>query len=174
MARSLDKQDLSHRLLALLAAAPSGLGSPALQRALGVSQPTAARLLADLRARGLVVVEGRARATRYYAVQGRLGLAALRSRLLHERVAQKLVRQPAELERARKRLRYLKSVNPPGKPYHKRWESLLREPLPKLLRKMTEDSEEAVLLRKESPFTVLLTPAERKAVFDRVSPGGRR
>lgn len=174
MPKSLDKQDLEQRLLALLAASPGGLDSPALQAALKVSQPTAARLLMDLRARGLVAAEGAARARRYHAVQGRLDVAALRSRLLHECVARKLVQRPEFLPKVHARLLQLKQTNPAGRSYHQRWESLLDGPLPGLLRKMTEDSEEAVLLRKESPFTVLITPAERKAIFARINPGVHR
>jgi hypothetical protein len=173
MPRNLDKQDLTQQALALLAATPAGLGSPALQQALKVSQPTISRLLAELRVRGLIVSEGTARATRYHAVQGRLDLAALRSRLLHEKIAHKLLQQPQVLAKVKKRLQQLDSINPAGRPYHKRWESLLQGPLPGLLRKMTEDSEEAALLRKESPFTVVLTSEERKAVFRRINTGKR-
>jgi len=42
---------------------------------------------------------------------------------------------------------------------------LLDGPLPALLRTMTEASEQADALRKESPFTVLVTPAERRRIF---------
>lgn len=173
MPRTLDKQYLTQQALALLAATPAGMDSPSLQQALNVSQPTVSRLLRELRARGLVVSEGSARATRYHAVQGRLDIAALRSRLLHEQIAHKLLRQPQALAKVKKRLQQLESVNPAGRPYHKRWASLMQGPLPGLLRKMTEDSEEAALLRKESPFTVMLTPEERKAVFRRVNAGRR-
>lgn len=173
MPRTLDKQYLTQQALALLAATPAGMDSPSLQQALNVSQPTVSRLLRELRACGLVVSEGAARATRYHAVRGRLDIAALRSRLLHEQIAHKLLRQPEALAKAKKRLQQLESVNPAGRTYHKRWESLMRGPLPGLLRKMTEDSEEAALLRKESPFTVVLTPEERKAVFRRIDTGRR-
>jgi hypothetical protein len=173
MPRTLDKQYLTRQVLALLAATPAGLDSPSLQQALDVSQPTVSRLLRELRARGLVVSEGSARATRYHAVQGRLDIAALRSRLLHEQIAHKLLRQPQALAKVKKRLRQLESINPAGRPYHRRWESLMQGPLPGLLRKMMEDSEEATLLRKESPFTVMLTPEERKAVFRRINTGRR-
>jgi DNA-binding transcriptional regulator GbsR (MarR family) len=168
MPRTLDKQELEQQALALLAAAPAGLSSPALQQAMKISQPTVSRLLMNLQARGLVAATGSARASRYHAVQGKPDVAALRSRMLHEKIARKLIRQPERLEQARKRLRQLKSVNPAGKPYHQRWEALLQEPLPKLLRKMTEDSEEAATLRKESPFTILLTADERKSIFGKI------
>jgi DNA-binding MarR family transcriptional regulator len=170
----LNKQDLEQRVLALLAASPGGFGSPALQNALKVSQPTVARLLMDLRARGLVISEGSARARRYHAVQGRLDVAALRSRLLHERIARKLTQQPDFLPKVKARLQKLKQINPAGNPYHKRWQSLIDGPLPGLLRKLTEDSEDAALLRKESPFTVLITPAERKAIFAHINPEARK
>lgn len=171
MPRTLDKQALERQTLALLAAASAGLSSLEIQSALKVSQPTVSRLLIKLQVRGLVAMTGSARASRYHAVQGKPDLAALRSRMLHEQIARKLIRHPERLELARKRLQQLKTVNPSGKPYHQRWESLLQEPLPKLLRKMTEDSEEAAVLRKESPFTILLTASERKAVFDSIKAG---
>jgi hypothetical protein len=52
--------------------------------------------------------------------------------------------------------------------YHDRWEDLLDGPLPALLRTMTETSEQADALRKESPLTVLVTPEERRWVFETV------
>src|SRR5690349_11409382 len=119
MPRTLDKQQLEQQALALLAAAPDGLSSPALQAALNVSQPTVSRLLMNLQAHGLVALTGNARASRYHAVQGKPDLAALLSRMLHEKIAHKLIRQPERLELARKRLQQLKSVNPAGWPYHK-------------------------------------------------------
>ena len=68
---------------------------------------------------------------------------------------------PRELTRPRK----LRKVNPHGRVYHDRLEALLDGPLPELLRTITETSEQAETVRKESPFTVLVTPEERRQVF---------
>lgn len=161
------KQKIEDGILALLSAAPSGLSAPELRALLArrISQPTLWRYLDALRAGGFVTVEGRARATRYHAAM-RTGLAALRSRRLHESVAHRLARDPALRDIARSRLRKLRDVNPHGRLYHDRWEELLDSPLPILLRALTEDSEQADSLRRESPFTVLVEPAQRRSVFE--------
>jgi predicted nucleotidyltransferase len=87
-------------------------------------------------------------------VGGRIGAAELHSRLLHEQVAKKLVRDPALKAQAIKRLEFLQKANPSGRIYHVRWAKLLESDMPKLLRTMTEDSEQAAALRRESPFTI--------------------
>jgi hypothetical protein len=58
---------IEKRVLRILASVPQGLSSPELQRRLGskLSQPTLWRCLDALRSRGVLVVDGRARATRY-------------------------------------------------------------------------------------------------------------
>jgi hypothetical protein len=161
--------DLEDEVLALLAAHPGGLGAPTLQRLLSSrpSQPTLARRLLDLRARGKVLVEGRGPATRYHLVSGN-ELPKLRSRLLHEAVALKLVRNPSLIDHAQQRLERLRSTNPSAHRYHARWRALLAGPQTALLRAMTEDSDSAADLRQESPFSTLLTPRERERVFKRL------
>ena len=156
------------RLLQLLMPEPAGLSAPELQRVLRpkVSQPTLWRLLEALQSRGAVIVEGRGRATRYHAA-ARRDPATLRSLQMHRAAARRLVREPGARATAVRRLEKLRSINAHGHAYHDRWQALLDGPLPTLLRMMTEDSESAETLRKESPFTVLVTPAERRAVFER-------
>ena len=94
------------------------------------------------------------------------GLSVLRSRRLHERAARRLAGDPALREVARERLQKLRQVNPHGRVYHDRWQALLDGPLPKLLRAMTETSEQCDAMRQESPLTVLVTAEERRRVFD--------
>lgn len=161
----MDVPKLEDLVVGHLASAPEGLGSAALCERLGISQPSLSRLLKGLKGRGLVQAEGRARNTRYHLVGGRRGLAALRSRRLHELVARKLVGHPELLERVKQRLQSLSQSNPTGNPYHCAWAELIDSSFPGLLRKMSEDSSEADLLRKESPFTVLITPGDRLKVF---------
>lgn len=156
MPRPSTRSTLEQQVLTLMAANPKGLASQRLRARLRprISQPTLSRLLTSLRARGVVLKTGSARATRYHLVEGRIGAAELRSRLLHEQVAVRLVRDPALKAIAIKRLEKLRAANPNGRVYHDRWAELLDAPLPKLLRAMTEDSERAAVLRRESPFTI--------------------
>jgi hypothetical protein len=95
-----------------------------------------------------------------------LSRAALRSRRLHETVAARLRRDPCLIAAARARLDLLREVNPHGRIYHDRWQDLLDGPLPAVLRMLTEDSEIADAMRKESPFTALVTPADRRHVLE--------
>jgi DNA-binding transcriptional ArsR family regulator len=156
------------RLVGHLAAMPDGAPAPVLCGLLGVSQPTLSRLLRRLQARGLVLAEGQARSRRYHLIGGRSGLAALRRRRLHEIVAHKLVDQPELLDQARDRLAEMSESNAAGRLYHEQWLDLMQGPRDRLLRKMTEDSEEADLLRKESPFTALIDTNERRELFQRL------
>lgn len=90
----------------------------------------------------------------------------MRSRRLHEAAARRIVQQPDLLRQVRERLALLSRVNPHGQRYHDRWAELVNGPLPRLLRKLTEDSEDADNLRKESPFTVLVDRETRRRVFE--------
>ena len=157
------------RLAGHLAAMPDGASAPMLSGLLGVSQPTLSRMLRRLQGRGLILAEGKARSRRYHWIGGRPGLAALRRRRLHEMVAHKLVDQPELLDGARERLASISRLNAAGRPYHERWLELMVGPRHGLLRKMTEDSEEADLLRKESPFTALIDSDARRELFQRLN-----
>lgn len=161
--------DLESELLALLAAHPKGLGASEIRTLLSSrpSQPTLARRLLELRARGQVIAEGKGRSTRYHLASGN-ELPKLRSRLLHQAVAIKLVRDPSLVERARHRLVKLRDTNPSARRYHSRWSDLLAGPPEALLKALSEDSEAAADLRQESPFTTLLEPKERERVFKRL------
>jgi hypothetical protein len=152
-----EQMTLEQQVLNLLAAHLHGMKSPRLRGILKprISQPTLSRLLASLRARGLVVKTGAARATRYHLVGGGIGAAELHSRLLHEQVAGRLARDPVLKAHAMKRLESLREANPAGHINHERWAALLASDMPTLLRAMTEDSERAAVLRRESPFTAL-------------------
>lgn len=159
------EQDI-REIVEILSTAPDGLSATQIRRRLRrpLSQPTLWRRLEAMRSRGLVIVEGRARATRYHATS-RTARPELRSRRLHEGVARQLVRDPGLLSVARDRLQMLRRINPHGRVYHDRWAELMDGPLPHLLQMLTEESEAAHALRKESPFTVLVRPADRRRVF---------
>lgn len=157
------------RVLQLLGTEPLGLSEPEIRRRLRprVSQPTLWRILNGLRSEGRLTVEGRARSTRYHG-SARTAVATLRSRRLHQRVAAQLAGNPSLRDRARERLQKLRHVNPHGRVYHDRWAALLDGSLPALLRMMTEVSEQADSLRKESPFTVLIKAEEQRRIFESV------
>lgn len=163
---------LQNKVLDLLTLHSEGLSAPQVLAHLRprVSQPTLWRTLDALRARGAVTREGRARATRYHA-RPRTDPLALRSRRMHESVARRLLREPALRLQALERLGKLRAVNPHGRRYHDRWQELLQGPLVDMLRVMTESSEMADLLRKESPLSVFVSPAERQRIFDSTRAG---
>ena len=145
---------------------PGGLSAPEILRRLRhrISQPTLWRVLDRLRSEGRVTVEGRARATRY-RMGGPTDRASRRSLHMHRAVARRLARQADLLGVARKRLDDLRRINPHGAVYHNRWSELLDGPIELLLRTLVEDSTYAETLRKESPFTTLVTPEERRSAF---------
>lgn len=163
---------LQRKVLNLLMLHGEGLSAPQLMTQLRprVSQPTLWRTLDRLRARGALTREGNARATRYHA-RTRTDPAVLRSRRMHGSVARRLLREPALRAQALERLAKLRAANPHGRRYHDRWHELLQGPLVELVRVMTESSETADLLRKESPLSVFISPAERKRIFDSTRAG---
>jgi hypothetical protein len=166
--RSIDmKATLDTKILNLLLLHEAGLRAPDILVALKlrVSQPTLWRALEVLRTRGAVTVEGRARATRYYA-RARTDIAALRSKRLHESVAKLMLRDPSLRTRALERLGKLRAANPHGRRYHDRWQELLEGPLVDVLRVITESSETADVLRKESPLSVFVPAGVRRRIFE--------
>lgn len=163
------RQTSGERVLQLLVTEPLGLSEPEIRHRLRprVSQPTLWRILNGLRSEGRLTVEGRARSTRYHASM-RTDLPTLRSLRLHQLVAARLAGEPTLRDSARGRLQKLRQANPHGRVYHDRWAALLDGPLPALLRTMTEVSEQADSLRKESPFTMLINAEDRRRIFESV------
>ncbi len=163
------RHSLGEQVLQLLVTEPLGLSEPEIRRRLRprVSQPTLWRILAGLRSEGRVTVEGRARSTRYHG-SARTDLPTLRSRRLHQRAAARLAGDPSLRDQVLARLQKLRQVNPHGRVYHDRWSALLEGPLQALLRTMTEESELADSLRKESPFTVLINAEDRRRIFESI------
>jgi len=161
------RNDNSEHVLQVLLTAPKGMRAPEIMRHLTpkVSQPTLWRVLDKLRSEGRVVVDGFARATRYHATE-RGDVSALRSLRMHDVVAKRLINNPDLLDVARNRLQRLREVNPHGDTYHNRWQELIDGPMDRLLRMLTEPSEEASTLRRESPFTTLVPSDERRRVFE--------
>lgn len=172
----MEKEKLQERILGLLSASQEGLSVPQLRKQLrpAPSQPTLSRWLTDLRARGLVVKTGAARATRYVLAGGSHHLAEIRSQALHAAVARKLVKAPGYKRKALTRLEKLKQMQPAARAYHQRWEQLLHGDQAELLRVMTSPGETESALRAASPFTTLLSDKERERIFRQFATGGRK
>ena len=110
--------------------------------------------------------------SKIYEGFARADVAVMRSRRMHESVAKRLLREPALAVQALERLEKLRVANPHGRRYHDRWQELLQGPLVEVVRVMTESSEMADVLRKESPFTVFVSPVERQRIFDSTRAAG--
>jgi hypothetical protein len=90
----------------------------------------------------------------------------VRSHALHDAVATKLERDPALIDVARKNLTRWLCVTPA--PAWLECQQLLETtPLTELTTLLRSRDERANRLRQSSPFAGLLTPQERRAIFDR-------
>lgn len=85
-----------------------------------------------------------------------------RSLALHRLVAHKLRQDPARLEDVKATLaRWRQTVCPATQPYLREWEQLVDQGLERCLAVAVEESEHATALRQSSPFTRVLSHAER-------------
>lgn len=104
-----------------------------------------------------------------YKSGGRIRAAEWRSLRLHEVAARRVLEDPNLLDVAVARLAVLGKANPQGASYHAQWLELLADRTPaglaRLARTMTEDSESAAALRRESPFADVVPKAERERIF---------
>lgn len=89
-----------------------------------------------------------------------------RSLALHCKIAQKIARDAELLDVARRNLeRWTRGKDHiPG--YVHEWRRILDSPWPVIADFMTSFSEKAVRLRQSSPFAGILTPAERRRIYD--------
>ena len=88
-----------------------------------------------------------------------------RSLELHRLIAAKVRRDPALLDRVRRTLERWREPGSRGRSdtYLAEWDRLLEQGLEPLLATAVEESERAAALRQCSPFTGILSPAERFA-----------
>jgi hypothetical protein len=88
-----------------------------------------------------------------------------RSLALHQRVAEKLLDDPALLDRARGNLsRWQESHGSPSLALAE-WEQILTGSADQVARFLVERSEKATRLRQSSPFTGILTEPERLSIY---------
>ena len=87
-----------------------------------------------------------------------------RSLEMHRLVATKIRDNPALFERARAILQdWRRRASPNTTPYYDEWQRLMDRGIERSLAVATADSERATALRQTSPFSCLLTEAERTA-----------
>ncbi len=90
-----------------------------------------------------------------------------RSLAMHCRISRKIDQNTELLERARRNLRrWSETVSEPLPEYIKEWQEILDQPWPDIAVFITSFSDEAVRLRQSSPFAGVLTPRERKQIYD--------
>ncbi len=90
-----------------------------------------------------------------------------RSLALHVLAARRIVADPRLVARARATLqRWLDRYGERAPAALSEWQALLARPLPEMLARATELSEDAARLRQSSPLATLLRPAERRRVYD--------
>jgi hypothetical protein len=94
-------------------------------------------------------------------------LREARSLALHCLTAQKIERDPALLDVARRNLqRWTERAQGEGPRYLREWREILELPWPAIAEFITSFGERAVRLRQSSPFAGILTPHERRRVYD--------
>jgi hypothetical protein len=89
-----------------------------------------------------------------------------RSLALHRRVAEKILADPALLGTARANVLRWQAASATPLPALSEWESILDEPVEEVAALLTERSERAARLRQSSPFTGIITEAERQAIYE--------
>ena len=89
-----------------------------------------------------------------------------RSLALHSAIAARLRENPdAVLAKARKSLALMRSLHPGARPLLDEWRALLRRPIEALIPVLGDSSAWARELRHVTPFSGVLSPAERAAVY---------
>ena len=90
-----------------------------------------------------------------------------RSLAMHCRIARKIDQNTELLDRARRNLRrWGEAASGPLPEYIKEWLEILDQPWPEIAVFITSFSDDAVRLRQSSPFAGVLTPTERKQIYD--------
>ncbi|MCI0516462.1 MAG: hypothetical protein L0Y45_01375 [Woeseiaceae bacterium] len=90
-----------------------------------------------------------------------------RSLAMHCKIARRIDANPALLEVPKRNLeRWSKNKAAPMAVYLREWQQILDKPWPEVAAFITSFSEDAVRLRQSSPFAGILTPKDRKQIYD--------
>ena len=92
----------------------------------------------------------------------------LRSLAMDQRTAEKLLANPALVDRGLANLdRWLKTCSPGVRPVLIEWQTLLQRPLPEVISVLLSTDQRATRLRQSSPFAGLLSVSERTEILKR-------
>jgi hypothetical protein len=94
-------------------------------------------------------------------------LSETRSLAMHALIAAKIAHDPGLLSKPRQNLARWSARwggNPPR--WAVEWQGILQRPWPEIAALITEPSENSARLRQSSPFAGVLTPQERKRIYE--------
>jgi hypothetical protein len=86
---------------------------------------------------------------------------------LHRAVAERLLKEPALVDRARQRVTDWLRDGSVATPYAEAWQAILAEPVEAVARFLTDPGERARQLRQTSPFAGFLEPRTRWSIWRR-------
>ncbi|HEX9188767.1 MAG TPA: hypothetical protein VGB87_16925 [Vicinamibacteria bacterium] len=86
---------------------------------------------------------------------------------LHRAVAERLLEEPALVERARQRVAGWLRDGSAARPYAEAWQAVLAEPVEVVARFLADPGERARQLRQTSPFAGFLEPRTRWSIWRR-------
>jgi len=91
----------------------------------------------------------------------------MRSLAMHTLIARKIARNPKLLDIARNNLkRWRKRWGRETPDWHAEWRAILKRPWQEIAALITDSGGLATRLRQSSPFAGVLSPAERKGIYD--------
>jgi hypothetical protein len=105
---------------------------------------------------------------------GRHGVAEDLSLELHRAVAERLLEDPALVERARERVAGWLRDGSVARPYAEAWQAVLGEPVEAVARFLADPGEKARQMRQASPFAGVLDPRTRWSIWRRAREGASR
>lgn len=98
-------------------------------------------------------------------------LAEARSLAMHTLIAERIARDPRTLDIARRNLeRWAERWGEQRPRWLHEWQALMGRPWPDIAALISEPSERAARLRQSSPFAGVLTPEERRRIYDAFRP----
>jgi hypothetical protein len=93
---------------------------------------------------------------------------------LHRAVAERLLEDPALVERARERVAGWLRDGSVARPYAEAWRDILVGPVEAIARFLTDPGENARQMRQTSPFAGVLDPRTRWSIWRRAREGAHR
>ena len=93
-----------------------------------------------------------------------------RSLVMHRVIAKKLMQNPELLQKAKDNIKRWRMQGVEVSAF-KEWENIIDSGLNNVIRIITANTEESARLRQSTPFTGILTPKERKDIYESFTIG---